>query len=80
VICGLLAGVPLIHVYRFKGTPILPVFDATPYAIGGAIYILGAFLYAMKIPEKYCPGLFDIFVRILQSDSNRDAHINYFIS
>lgn len=31
----------------------------------GACYITGALIYACRIPEKYSPGTFDVFVRFL---------------
>ena len=27
----------------------------------GSLYLIGAFLYAFRIPERYLPGKFDIF-------------------
>jgi predicted membrane channel-forming protein YqfA (hemolysin III family) len=30
------------------------------YGVGGAIYIFGAYLYAVRLPEKNHPGKFDI--------------------
>jgi adiponectin receptor len=30
------------------------------YALGGAIYILGAVLYVLRIPERWKPGKFDL--------------------
>jgi predicted membrane channel-forming protein YqfA (hemolysin III family) len=40
-------------------------FHSTPWALGGAIYIFGACLYMLKIPERFKPGYFDIVVRNL---------------
>ena len=37
-------------------------FDSLPWAIGGALYIIGALMYMMKIPERFKPGTFDIVV------------------
>ncbi len=28
-----------------------------------AMYVLGAVLYALRIPERFCPGRFDVWVR-----------------
>lgn len=42
----------------------LPTGLATPcnfvsYAVGGAIYIIGAIIFVAKYPEKWKPGAFD---------------------
>ena len=77
VICGLLAGVPLIHAYQYKGTKLLPELDVFWFAFAGALYIFGAFLYVKRIPEKYFPHVFDIFVSFLShNDCSRGALIN----
>eukprot|EP00345_Euplotes_harpa_P006125 CAMPEP_0168318120 /NCGR_PEP_ID=MMETSP0213-20121227/287_1 /TAXON_ID=151035 /ORGANISM="Euplotes harpa, Strain FSP1.4" /LENGTH=50 /DNA_ID=CAMNT_0008319121 /DNA_START=1300 /DNA_END=1448 /DNA_ORIENTATION=- len=34
-------------------------FDPFYWYIGGATYIFGAFIYAIKFPERYFPGKFD---------------------
>ncbi len=36
-------------------------FPPTYYAIGGAIYILGAIIYIARFPERYYPSKFDIW-------------------
>jgi len=33
------------------------------YLIMGVSYLGGLTIYATKVPERYCPGKFDIFVR-----------------
>jgi predicted membrane channel-forming protein YqfA (hemolysin III family) len=33
--------------------------------LGGVLYIFGAFLYMLKVPERFAPGKFDIIVRFL---------------
>ena len=32
-----------------------------PWVIGGAIYIFGAVMYALRMPEKFFPEKFDLF-------------------
>ena len=38
----------------------LPSRDGTPWAVGGVVYIVGAIIYAMRIPEKFFPRKFDL--------------------
>jgi predicted membrane channel-forming protein YqfA (hemolysin III family) len=42
-------------------------FVAFPWALGGGLYILGACMYMMKVPERFNPGFFDYFVRLIIS-------------
>ena len=62
VFLGLSAGFPFIYL---KGAPesqakyINPGFSATMWALGGAAYIFGAVIYALRVPEKYFPKTFD---------------------
>jgi len=37
-----------------------PKADWVPMLIGGAVYITGAIIYAMRIPEKWFPKKFDL--------------------
>ncbi len=37
-------------------------FDPYHFMLGGALYIFGAFLYMLKLPERLSPGTFDIVV------------------
>jgi adiponectin receptor len=60
VICGLLSVVPIIHMEFFTDAKYLNKFDTFPWALGGALYILGAIIYMLKIPERFRPGKFDI--------------------
>jgi predicted membrane channel-forming protein YqfA (hemolysin III family) len=58
-------------------------FLTFPWALGGALYIFGAILYMFKIPERFKPGHFDIFVRTPVSSLicvYRAAPTNCFIS
>jgi adiponectin receptor len=43
----------------FRDPLTMPSFDPTFWLLGGAAYILGAILYAMKFPEFLYPGKFD---------------------
>lgn len=61
VICGLLSALPLFHIEFFTDQKYLNDFLTFPWAFGGALYIFGAILYMMKIPERFMPGFFDIF-------------------
>lgn len=61
---GLCGAVPAIHYAVMEGW-----VNAVSYAslgwliLMGALYILGALLYAGRIPERYFPGKCDIWVR-----------------
>lgn len=58
------AVIALIHLYILDGfnNPIFTVMFW--YVVGmGATYILGAFFYGSRIPEKYFPGYFDYVVQ-----------------
>ena len=39
----------------------LPQGRAWPWALGGAVYIIGAAIYALRIPERWYPRKFDRF-------------------
>ena len=62
VICGLLSVIPIIHMKVFTEDQYLHTFNTFPWALGGALYIFGAIIYMLKIPERFKPGTFDIFV------------------
>lgn len=64
MICGLLSAIPIIHMEFFLEEIYLDNFITYPWALGGAIYIFGATLYMLKIPEKYRPGHYDICVSL----------------
>jgi adiponectin receptor len=62
VICGLLGGIPMVHIKMILDPKYLDEFMAFPWAIGGALYILGAIIYMLKIPERLKPRVFDFIV------------------
>lgn len=64
IICGLLSSVPIFHINVLE-KKYLNGFYAFPWALGGALYIGGACMYMMKIPERFFPGKFDIVVNKL---------------
>ena len=43
----------------------LPFFDGFYWLLGGGLYIFGATVYMLRIPERWFPNKFDFFV-ILQ--------------
>lgn len=58
--------IALIHLFildRFNN----PIFTSMfGYVIGmGTTYIIGAYFYGSRVPEKYFPGYFDYVVRLL---------------
>mmetsp|Transcript_3874 Transcript_3874/g.3803 ORF Transcript_3874/g.3803 Transcript_3874/m.3803 type:complete len:277 (-) Transcript_3874:103-933(-) len=62
VIIGLSSAFPVIHLQFLTQEYIMqfiPNFDHWPWAIGGALYIIGAIFYVVKFPEKLFPRKFD---------------------
>lgn len=59
VICGLLSGAPIIHIEYFLDNKYLNDFPSFPLAFGGALYIIGAIIYILKIPERLTPRAYD---------------------
>lgn len=62
VILGLSAGIPFIYAAAKKDIHqwVNPKNNVWPYAIGGAVYIGGAIIYALRIPERWIPNKFDL--------------------
>ena len=60
---GISAGIPIIHLMLFgdnvKGFEGRPRFEF--WYVGGIAYIVGALMYIERVPERFCPGKFDIF-------------------
>jgi len=40
----------------------MATFYLWPWMIGGTTYAAGAIVYALKIPERFYPGKFDIWL------------------
>lgn len=62
-ILGLSAGLPFIYIIWMREKYhryYLPAIYIMPWLIGGLIYIGGAAIYGLRIPEKYKPMSFDI--------------------
>ena len=63
---GLSAGFPIIHLFLFpnsiKGFDVPP--DISLWVYGGVSYIGGALIYAIRFPEKYFKGTFDLLVKL----------------
>jgi len=55
---GLLAGLPVLHVFIYKNEFFNP---SCYFAVMGFCYIFGACIYMLRFPEKYFPGTFDYF-------------------
>ena len=59
---GLSAVIPVLHGVRLYGITHMQTAAALNYVVlQGALYILGAAIYAARIPEKWYPGSFDIW-------------------
>jgi adiponectin receptor len=63
IFLGLSAGLPFVYIFFMKDKYqqyYLPTLSALPWLFGGIVYIVGALIYAFRIPEKYYPYRFDI--------------------
>ena len=58
LVFGISAGLPVIHYYFFS-TDYVHI-SITSMLLFAFYYIIGALIYAFRIPEKYFPGRFDI--------------------
>lgn len=58
LVFGVSAGLPVIHYYFFSSDYVS--ISLTSMLSFGLYYIVGALIYAFRIPEKYFPGKFDI--------------------
>lgn len=51
---------PIVQLSLSRGTDFVWEFY-TPIAKSIGVYVVGAFVYASKVPERWCPGMFDYF-------------------
>jgi adiponectin receptor len=58
VLVGLTSGLPGLHVVFFRDPFISPPSNVFLWALGGAVYVSGAMIYALRFPERYFPGRF----------------------
>ena len=61
VLVGLASGSPALHAAFFRDPFSTPPMSIYLWALGGAVYICGAFIYAFRFPEKFFPGKFCYF-------------------
>jgi len=62
VAMGLSAVFPIVHGLEARGMDALNKTIAFPWLVThGVLYILGAALYAARVPERWYPGKFDIY-------------------
>jgi adiponectin receptor len=62
VAMGLSAAFPVLHGVYLFGIPKMNRTISLPYVVTqGILYIVGAVLYAGRIPERWSPGTFDIW-------------------
>ena len=57
---GLSAAVPMIYIKFIADENNVIDSGAFNYILGGVIYILGAALYALRVPERWYPKQFDL--------------------
>lgn len=59
---GLSAVVPVAHGLNLYGFHVLNLTMGLNYLVAsGALYVAGALLYALRVPERFAPGRFDYF-------------------
>jgi adiponectin receptor len=62
VLMGLSAVIPMFHGIRVYGLEHMRYAASLDWVVSqGALYILGAAIYAARVPEKWSPGRFDIW-------------------
>lgn len=57
---GATGFVPIVQLTLSRGSEFVWEFYS-PIAKSMLVYIVGAFVYASKVPERWCPGMFDYF-------------------
>ena len=63
-----MAAIPFVHQGFFVEKRLLPQLDLFYWILGGVLYIVGATIYMLRIPERLVPNKFDIFVSHLYSN------------
>jgi channel protein (hemolysin III family) len=61
VLVGLTSGLPGVHAVFFRDPFVIPPMNVFYWALGGAVYVSGAFIYAFRFPERYFEGKFSYF-------------------
>ena len=56
--------IPIFHLEFYIEEKYIKDFVTYYWGVGGALYIFGAVLYMLKVPERLKPGAFDILVSI----------------
>lgn len=56
VIVGLSSAGPAVHLLAFRDPKLSPSPPSFLLALGGALYIFGAFIYGLRFPEKFFKG------------------------
>lgn len=62
VLMGLSAVFPMLHGIQLYGLPHMRHAASLDWVLAqGALYIIGAGIYAARVPEKWSPGKYDIW-------------------
>lgn len=61
VVLGVASAYPIVQFCAFRNYQTMPEFPLAHFALGGGIYIFGAFVYSCRFPESLYPGKFDFF-------------------
>jgi adiponectin receptor len=60
VVLGLSGCIPILHLEFLTDERYLHDFHSPPWALGGALYIFGAVLYMLRVPERFSPCTFEL--------------------
>jgi len=61
VSAGLCCSIPILHLSFFNDGEYLIPFSPFCWGLGGLLYVIGAAVYILRIPERFFPGKCDIF-------------------
>ena len=62
---GAIGFIPILHAHLSPNLTLPPDYPFANFAGGAALYVLGAAFYVNRVPEKYWPNVFDIWVGTL---------------
>ncbi|CAI2370093.1 unnamed protein product [Moneuplotes crassus] len=60
VLLGLASAFPMAQFIFFRDPLTMPAFPTNYWGLGGDTYIFGTYVYAIRFPERWYPGKFDM--------------------